>query len=367
MKKKKVLVISGTRAEFSLLESSISSLEKSRKFEVAVLITGMHTLKKFGNTLEYARRKAKISKIVPISEGGNMLSWFTEEILGIASYCKKNRPDCILVLGDRDEPLAAAVVGAHMGIPIAHIHGGDLSGESVIDAKNRNAITQYATFHFPATKKSAGRIKKVIGSSKNIFVVGAPGIDLLSTYKLLPRKQLFEKYSIDQSKKIIIVILHPTWIGEIPFEKQISAVSNSLINFAGEIVWIYPNSDEGSDVFIKQIESFSKIKNVKLFKNLPREDYAGLMANADLMVGNSSSGIIESAYYHLPVVNVGSRQRGRERSSNVIDCGYNSAKIKSAINQGIGKNFRRKISAAKSLYGNGHAGEKIISTLEKLI
>ena len=365
--KKKVLVVSGSRAEFSLLESTIYSLKRSRKLSPLVLVTGMHTLNKFGYTLNDVRKKVEVASVVPLSQSGNMLSWLSEEISGIAKYVEKNRPDCVLVLGDRDEPLAAVLVAAHFGIPIAHIHGGDLSGESVIDTKNRNVITQYSTFHFPATNKSGRRVEKIIGSSKNVNVVGAPGVDLLKSYGTHKKPIVAKKFKLDPLKKWLLIILHPVWIGEIFFDRQINSVTDAIGNFDGEIIWIYPNSDEGSDVFIEKIKKFSKTNKCKVFKNLPREDFINFMANVDVMVGNSSSGIIESTYFHLPVVNIGSRQKGRERSSNIIDCGYNSAKIKKSIQRATEADFKKRSFMAKLIYGDGNAGEKISSILDKIL
>ena len=183
--KKNVLIISGSRADFGLLEPIIFSLKKSNKFETLLLLTGMHTLKQYGYTVDDIKSRGyKISKIVPISKNGDMLSWFSEEIEGIYNFCSRNTVDLILVLGDRDEMLAGAIVGAHLGIPVGHVHGGDLSGESVVDSKNRNAITQFSTFYFAATKKSAKRISKMIQSDKNIYIVGAPGVDLIKNIKI---------------------------------------------------------------------------------------------------------------------------------------------------------------------------------------
>ncbi len=365
--KKNVLIISGSRADFGLLEPIIFSLKKSNKFETLLLLTGMHTLKQYGYTVDDIKSRGyKISKIVPISKNGDMLSWFSEEIEGIYNFCSRNTVDLILVLGDRDEMLAGAIVGAHLGIPVGHVHGGDLSGESVVDSKNRNAITQFSTFYFAATKKSAKRISKMIQSDKNIYIVGAPGVDLIKNIKIKSRDEIAREFNLDQHKKWVLVLMHPTPLSKgLTFREQITPVCNSLADSSFEIIWIYPNSDTGSDIFIEEIDVFAKNKKIKLFKNLLRENFVTFLSVVDVLVGNSSAGIIESAYFHLPVVNVGDRQSGRERSANVIDCGYNKIEIVEAMTKAVSVEFRIVAKKSKSVYGNGFAGEKIAEILEK--
>ncbi len=364
--KKKVLIISGTRADFGLLEPIILSLKKSTKIDTLLLLTGMHTLKKYGYTADGIKSRGyKISKIVPVSENGNMLSWLQEEIEGIYNFCSTNTIDFILVLGDRDEMLAGAIVGAHLGIPIGHVHGGDLSGESVVDSKNRNAITQFASLHFAATKKSAERISKMIQSDINIYVVGAPSVDFIKKIKPKTRKYVARKFNLDQNKKWVLIIMHPTPLSKnITFLEQITPLCGAFNDNTYEIIWIYPNSDTGSEIFIKAINGFVQKKEVKLYNNLLREDFITFLSVVDVLVGNSSAGIIESTYFQLPVVNIGDRQSGREKSSNVFDCGYNSAIIKKSIQKVLGTDFKKRCLKVKPLYGDGHTGEKISSILE---
>lgn len=363
---KNVLVISGTRADFGLLESTISEIKKSKTLSLLLLLTGMHTLRGFGNTQDEVRAKGyDVSGVVPISENGDMISWLGEEIKGINEFCSKNRVDCILVLGDRDEMLAGAIVGTHQGIPVGHIHGGDLSGESVVDSKNRDAITELATFHFAATENSEKRISQMIGSHNNVFVVGAPGIDLFLKMPKVSRKAVAKKFNLELGKRWLLVVMHPTPLSQLSGEEQIKPLLEVFSSSNDEIIWVYPNSDTGSDIFIKEIEGFSKRKGVKLYKNLPREDFIGFLSTVDVMVGNSSSGIIESTYFNFPVVNIGDRQEGRERLTNVIDCDYNKKAIIEAINLAFSNEFKDKARRAKRIYGKGNVGKKIVEILEK--
>lgn len=364
--KKNVLIISGTRAEFGLLQTTIVALKISNKIAPLLLITGMHTLKRFGYTLEEIKSGGyKIDRVVEISQDGDMISWFVSETLGIGDYLRSNKVDCILLLGDRDEMLAGAIVGTHLGIPIGHIHGGDMSGEAVVDSKNRNAITQFATFHFAATEKSAARISKMRQSDENVFVVGAPGIDLLLKIPEMKRETIAKKFALNLNKKWLLVVDHPAPLAKLSPGGQIGPLIDALLEIDAEIIWIYPNSDTGSDIFIKEIEGFAKRKAIKLFKNLPREDFVGFLSVVDALVGNSSLGIIESTYFHLPVINIGDRQKGRERSTNIIDCGYNKGEIIEAIKRATSEGFKKVCKDAKQIYGDGNSGAKIVRILEE--
>ena len=364
--KKKVLIISGTRAEFGLLRPVLDALGKSDKLSSLLLITGMHTLKKFGNTQDEVKLLGyQTSKVVPISKNGDMVLWLSEEIKGIYEFCRTNDVDCILVLGDRDESLAGAIVGSHLGIPVGQIHGGDLSGESTVDSKNRNAITQLSTFHFAATNKSARRISEMIDGEKNVFVVGAPGIDLLMEMSRKGKGEVGRKFNLNADKTWFLVVMHPTPLSKMSIKDQIKPVLGTLFELDGEIICIYPNSDTGSGIFIKEIINFSKRRKIKLFENLPREDFVNLLATVDVFIGNSSSGIIESTYLRLPVVNIGDRQKGRERSTNVIDSDCNKRDIEGAIEKSLSHEFKDNCKKAKRIYGNGQTGKKIVTILEK--
>lgn len=364
--KKKVLIISGSRAEFGLFQQIIEALKKSAKLSPLLLLTGMHTLKKFGNTQDEIIKKGyEISNVIPISEDGDMLLWLTEEIGGVDKFCRKNKVDCVLVLGDRDEMLAGAIVGAHLGIPVGHIHGGEVTGESVVDSKIRNAITQLTSFHFAATENSARRISKMIGSGNNVFVVGAPGIDLFLKIPTVNRDDVAKKFNLNAGKHWFLVVIHPTPLSRLSSQEQIRPLIDILSNVDNEIVWIYPNSDTGSDIFIDEIEKFSKRKPIKVYKNLGRDAFVNFLASANILIGNSSLGIIESAYFHLPTVNIGDRQKGRERSTNIIDCDYNREEIKKAIEVGLSAEFKKKCQIAPLIYGKGHSGQKIVKILEE--
>lgn len=366
--KKNVLVVTGTRAEFGLLYSTLKAIRASKILNLRLLVTGMHTLPRYKLSLkEIQLLQIPIAGLVSISEHGNMLSWLSQEIQGIAEYCRKNLPDCILVLGDRDEALAGAIVGSHLGIPVAHIHGGDITGQTTVDQLNRDAITQLTTYHFAATDKSAFRIKKMKDTG-TVYVAGAPGIDMIKSANKIPKISIASKYSFSIKKKWMLIIMHPEPLEKnVSFESQIMSVINAVKTFEAEKIWIYPNSDTGTDVFIRYIDDLASQGRIHLYPHIPRQDFIELLQTVDVLVGNSSAGMIESTYFHLPVVNIGCRQNNREHSTNIITVGYHSNQIVKGIHQAFSSRFRQKCKIAKQIYGKGNAGGEIVKILEQAL
>lgn len=363
--KKKVLVVTGSRAEYGLLKLTMEAIRKSKKLDLRLLVTGMHTLKKHGYTIcDIKKDRLPIDCVVPVSEKDSMLGALGKEIDGIMKYCVKNRPDLILALGDRDESFAAAIVGGHLGIPIAHIHGGDVTGR-IIDEAIRHSITKFSHLHFTATKKSYERVLKLGEESKRVFLVGAPGIEGLNQYDFLSKKSLGGKFDIPHDRRWFLVAHHPATLEDVGYKDQIGGLLKTLDKFDNaEKIIIYPNSDTGSDIFIKEIEKYRDKESYHFFKSLPRTDYLNFLDTSDLLIGNSSSGVIESAYFYLPTVNIGSRQGKRERSGNVIDCGYGARAIKGAIDKALSRKFIMSVKKIKGLYGSGFISKKIVRLIE---
>src|SRR3989344_8273474 len=243
--RKKILVITGTRAEYGILRSTMDAIRAHDELELKLLVTGMHTQKKYGETVhEIETDGYHIDCIIPIPEGTGMLGSLAREIEGMRDYCAKEEPDCILVLGDRDEMLAGAIVGTHLNIPVAHIHGGDVSGG--IDDSVRNAITKFAQIHFPATKSAAERLKAMGVASASIFEVGTPVVDMIASEKMLSREAVAEKLNLDSKRDWLTFVLHPLAFDPTPLEDQIQSALGALESFPEhEKIVLYPNSDSG--------------------------------------------------------------------------------------------------------------------------
>lgn len=366
--KKNVLVITGSRAEYGIFRSTLNALKESQNLSFNLLVTGMHTLPRFGNTINDIRQdRFPIVAVVPTKKNDDMLTSLTKEIQGIRVFCLKKHIDCILVLGDRDEAFAGAIVAGHLGIPLAHIHGGDRTGRTIIDDALRNAITQFATFHFAATKKSGSRIAQMRGGKKNIFIVGAPGLDEIQHLPPTSRKNIARTFSLDSNQRWIIVVVHPEPFSRTSIKKQVASVLQVIQNVHGEKVIVYPNSDTGSDDFIHAIETLRDKPNIHIYPSIQQTLFQQLLKESALVVGNSSLGIIEAAVLHLPVINIGNRQDGRERAKNVITVPFHRRLIKKAVETALSPSFVRKCRSVKNIYGDGTAGKRIVEVLEKVL
>lgn len=365
--KYRVLVITGTRAEFGLLKPLILAMQNSKKIEPELLVTGMHTLKKFGNTLHIIKKdNMPIAKVVKISEKDNMLQALSKEILGIQDYCYKKKVKALLVLGDRDEAFAAAIVGIHLDIPVIHISGGDKSGPTV-DHYLRQAITIFSKLHLVQTKNSKKNVIKLGASPKNCFVIGSLGLDGLKQAPLLDRKNLSRMFKLNSQKKWFLFLLNPT-----PFEKtsiayQINSALRALKKITGEKIIIYPNSDSGADYFIKKIKKISGEKNFYTIPNLERNVYLSFLRESEALIGNTSSGLIEAAFFKKPFINIGNRQQNRERDINVISTPYNAKMIIKAIRYALSKKFQEKLKNNRSIYRGENVLDQMVKQIEKFI
>ncbi len=363
--KKKILVITGSRAEYGLLRPVIAEIKLSRTLELRLLVTGMHTLKKYGDTLKEVRRETRVHVVVPIRNNNTMLEALATEIQGIERYCKKYKPDIILVLGDRDEALAGALVGGHNKIAVAHIHGGDTLG-FLVDEAIRHSITKFAHIHFPATKKSAGRIAHMGEEKRRIHMVGSTAFDARELRDMKSRAELATKFKLNPHSSWLLVVQHPTPLDTTPIEKQLSPTLRALRDNSSQKIFIYPNSDTGSDQFVFAIEKLRGLKDFTVLKNLPRTYYLSFLKECGAVVGNSSSGIIEAGHFGKPVIDIGGRQRGRECGNNVIHVPYHAVKITRALSTALSASFKRKIAGTHNPYGSGNAAKKIVNALEKL-
>lgn len=370
---KKIAVITGTRAEYGILKSVLKEIEAGKKLKLSLIVVGMHLANEFGYTIKEIKEDgfrigAKIDMLHRKDTGISMAKSIGECVTKIAEVLKKIRPDILLVMGDRGEMLAGAVAATYAGIPVAHIHGGDVSGH--VDEPVRHAITKLASIHFPATKKSAERIIKMGEEPWRVHVAGAPGLDLAYDKMLPGKRQLALKYGLDLSKPIILVAQHPVLAEAEDAPRQMRETLDAIVELRYQAIVIYPNADAGGRRMIKVIERYAgKYPLIKAFKSIAHEDYLGLMRVANAMVGNSSSGIIEAPSFGLPVVNIGPRESERERAENIIDVDYDKEQIKNAIKKAVfDKNFRNKVKRCRTPYtdGRGKAGKKIAYILSRI-
>lgn len=370
MKKRKVTVTTGTRADYGLLRPLLYKIKKSHKLNLYLIVTGMHLSKKHGLTIREIKNDGfKVHAIIDMIPKGDspyfMAHALGEGILGFSTVLNKIHPDLNIILGDRDEMLASALAASHLNIPNVHIHGGDISGG--IDEYNRHAITKLSNIHFAATRKSRERIIRMGENPELVFFTGSPGVDEIRENKITSKEELEKKYRLKLTGEEIILIQHPVTTQSNESGKQIQNTLQALIRFKKTIIAIMPNSDAGSKKIFKQLEFFAKKYDfIHMYPTLPRSDYLGMLKNCGVLVGNSSSGLIEASYFNIPVVNIGDRQKNREKGKRVVDTNGNDTRsIYAAIKKAM-CSIRLKKNYDTLIYGDGTSSSKMLHYLESI-
>ncbi len=367
MNKRKILYVSGTRADYGLMGSILRAIHNHPQLELHILATGMHLMSEFGFSLNEIKKDKYPYTVVDAKynkDSYESMAIFLGEFIAKATpIISSLKPSIILVLGDRAEMLGAALCGAYLNIPIAHVHGGDVS--STVDDLARHSITKLSHIHFPATKKSAQRILRMGEEKGRVHVVGSPSLDRILHEPKISREQLENILKIDLLKPTIVCIQHPV-TEEVSYAvKQMQDTLEALKEIGCQTIILYPNADAGARAMISSIEKFRTTSHFTILKNLPYLHFISLLSYAKVLVGNSSSGIIEAASLKLPVVNIGTRQQGRERGKNVIDVDYTKEEIIKGIKKALSTSFQRKLDV-KNLYGDGKTGERITTFLAKI-
>ncbi len=366
----RICTITGTRADYGILAPVMKAIDREPQFELQIIATCMHLMDDFGRTVDQIeldgfevteRLDASYDQDSPLAQAqslGRALGAFAEAF-------DRLDPDVVLVLGDRGEMLAAATAANYMGVAVGHIHGGEVSGH--IDGTLRHAITKLSHLHFCATASAERRILNLGEESWRVFRVGAPALDRILKADYTSREELADRYGLDLEQPLILVLQHPvsTEIGQAP--AQMKATLDAFLSFEVPTVIIYPNADAGGRAMIDVIRGCEGNPLVRAFKSIPHSDYLGLLRIASVLVGNSSSGIIEAPSFDLPVVNVGSRQEGRERAGNVIDVPCETEAITGAIEKALhDSDFRAALNGGENPYGCGTASKSIVNALKSV-
>jgi GDP/UDP-N,N'-diacetylbacillosamine 2-epimerase (hydrolysing) len=366
---RKILYVSGTRADYGLMRPVLLSIKKESDLSIELAVTGMHLMKELGLTINDIKKdNFKIHAIDAVYKDDNkesMAAFIGEFILKFIKKIKNIKPDMILVLGDRAEMLGAAVAGAYLMIPTAHIHGGDVT--STVDEFARHAITKLSHIHLPATGKSAERIIKMGEDPWRVHIVGAPGLDSILNEKLLSKTEIAEKYNLDFSEPVLLVIQHPVSTEIKDASKHMKETLEAVKKLCYQTIVIYPNADSGAREAIKTIGTYKKYPFIQMYKNIPHNEYLSLLKYSSVLIGNSSSGIIEAPSFKLPAVNIGIRQEGRERSSNVIDVSHNKDLIIKAVRKALyDAELKKTVNGCQNPYGDGKASGRIVKVLKKV-
>tara|TARA_B100000780_G_C21118165_1_gene452624 strand:- start:503 stop:1642 length:1140 start_codon:yes stop_codon:yes gene_type:complete len=365
---KKILIITERRADFSRFKPIIKLIQKDKKLDYQLIVTGLHLVKKYGYTInEINKDKFKIfSKFKMFdneyfikNDGAEMVRAIGKVFLNISHLLKKSKPDLILSGFDIAANFAISVAGAHMNIPVAHIQGGEVSG--TIDESIRHATSKFSNFHFTANKETKNRLIKLGEIPKNIFPVGCPSIDALLSEKLINKELIKKKFKINLDENFLVVIQHPV-TSEQDTLSQINKTLSVIKNSKMQHLVVFPNNDSGSKKILQEI----KKTNLNYVPTLTLSEYRTLLSGKMILLGNSSSGIHEAASFKVPVINIGSRQSGRFKPTNVLNVNYSKKEIEKAIKKVKSQNFYKKIENIKNPYGDGKSALKIIKIIKKL-
>lgn len=357
---KKILFLTGTRADFGKLKPLINVCNDSDLLDVYIFATGMHMHKKYGFTVKEIEKLGfkNIFKFINYTSEKSMDLTLSKTIEGLSSYVKEERPDMIIVHGDRLEALAGAIVGAMNNILVGHVEGGEVSG--TIDDLLRHATSKMAHLHFVASETAEKRLIQLGESSDSIFKIGSPDVDIMLSDKLPTLDNVIKHYEIPFDK-YAIAMLHPVTTELELIENQAKVFAKSLIDSGENYVVVYPNNDMGSEYILKVYEKYLKNNsNFILFPSLRFEYFLILLKNANFLIGNSSTGIHEAPVYGIPTINIGSRQENRFEYQSINNVDFDLDKILEAIRKvkKIGK------YNPTNHYGTGDSADKFIKLIE---
>lgn len=368
---RRVCVVTGARSEYGLLRHVMRGIYESKFLDLRVLVTGTHLSAEFGNTYrEIEDDGFHISKKLEILLSSDSPAAVTKSmglgLVGAADALSEIQPDLMLVLGDRYEifPIVAAAM-VHR-VPVAHIHGGE-STEGLIDESIRHSITKMSHLHFVATEAYRRRVIQLGEQPSRVFCVGGMGVDCISKTSLLSRMQLESTLDLKFGKPCLMITFHPVTLENASAEEQMTELLQALEDIPdANFIFTMPNGDTEGRVLFQLIDNFVKkhSERSKAFTSLGQLRYLSCLQFVDVVVGNSSSGLLEVPSFCKPTVNIGDRQRGRAKAASVIDCEPNKVAIKASIYKALSESFRANAATVENPYGNGGASEKIIRILE---
>ncbi len=370
MKKRKICVINGKRGGFNALLPTMRAFNEDPVCELQVVLTDMHLSKTFGHTIDYAKKLIKVSKIVPIGQVGSSARERTEALgrglTGMAEALESLAPDIVLLLGDRSETLIATFAALQLKIPVAHIQGGEISGN--IDGIQRHAITKLSHLHFTETKKAAKRVEMLGEESWRIHYTGAPYIDFIKQKWYTPEHEVREKFNLKEDEQFFLVLMHPVTTEPEKSYAHMKETLSAIAETGIRAIIAYPCSDQGYQGVIDAIEAHKDNPQFSIHQNIPAHDFIGLEACTTALIGNSSAGIYEAPYVYTPAVNIGKRQEGRERESNIIEVmNVEKKAIIEAIHTAMtDQDFREKLMHPEGIYGDGRAYERIVKTIKEI-
>ncbi len=362
-----IAVVTTSRADYGHLYWPLKDLARHPDVDLKLVVLGSHLSPEFGRTVQEIEADgfpidARVECLLSSDTDVGMAKTIGLAVLSLSDVLGRMRPDLLLLIADRYEMLAPASVALALRIPVAHIEGGEIT-EGAIDDAVRNALTKMSHIHFTSTRLARERVIAMGEAEWRVHHAGAPSLDHLRRRPLDTREQLSSRLDIDLDRPTTMVVYHPVTIRRDTVQEA-DALFAALARLDGQMVFCYPNVDAGSRALIDRTRAFLASRgNGRLFMNLDPLTYWSLLGQVDLLVGNSSSGIMESASFALPTVNVGLRQQGRERARNTIDAPADAEAILRAVAAARDPGFRRSLDGMTNPYGDGAASERIVRVL----
>jgi len=366
-----IAVVTVARSDWGHLTPVLTELRASSDVRLLLFVGGTHLSDAFGRTVELIEGEGwpiaeRIEMLEPSDAPEAIAASIGRGVAGFGRAYARHRPDLVVLLGDRFEMLSAAAAALPFVLPVAHLHGGEVT-EGAIDNQIRHAITKCAHLHFVSAEPHARRVAAMGEEPWRIHNVGAPGLDRIRTARLLSRDELAQRLDLAPDDHWLIVTYHPATLEYQETGRHTDELLAALEKVDATCVVTYPNADTAGRTIIARLEEFAgRHDRVRLVRNLGDDVYLSLLRHADAMVGNSSSGLIEAPSFELPVVNVGARQAGRLRAANVVDVSPDRDEILAGVDAALTPAFRAGLSGMKNPYGDGHAAERIVRVLRRV-
>lgn len=359
MNKKKIVFLTGTRADFGKIKSLIKITQESDIFEVHIFVTGMHMISKYGKTI-IEIEKSGFKNIYPFINHDDIIHMdrnLAKTIEGFSHYIGEIKPNLIIVHGDRIEAMAGAIVGSLNNVLVAHIEGGELSG--TIDELIRHSISKLSHIHLTSNEEAKKRLIQMGEEESSVFTIGSPDLDVMNSKKL-PSLDFVKNYYEISFDKYAILMFHPVTTEFDKIKEQVKTLVDSILENNMNYIIIYPNNDLGSNIILDEYERFKNSKRIKIFPSLRFEYFLVLLKNAKFIIGNSSAGIREAPYYEIPTINIGNRQKNRSLSKNILNIDFEKVLILNGIEKvlTLGK-MKKDID-----FGDGNSDKKFLKLLK---
>lgn len=372
MSRKRICFVTSSRAEYGATRWLIDAVDKSKNLDLLLLVTGSHLSTEFGETYLEIEKDGygiteKVDMLLSSKSEMAIVKGAALCLLGVGDFLQKERPDAIVVTGDRYELLPICMSALLLRIPIIHISGGDIT-LGAIDNQVRNAITMMASIHFPVVKEAAENVIRMQGNNEHVYVLGEPGLENFLKLSLMDRTMLATDLSLDSYKRWILLTCHPETCNALNYNLlMIENVLQELLELEDvQIVVTKSNFDYGGMQMNDYVEQVVKRNpnRIKLVASLGQLRYLSLMKEVICVVGNSSSAIIETPYLKTPAINIGNRQKGRYMCKNVVSCGISRSEISKAYHLIFTPEYQEKLFSTSSYYGNGKSSEIFVNVLE---